>query len=139
VNELLARRPELQILRTGAERALQKIAVSENELKPRLDLSFELAEGFGAIGEGGASRDGTDTVVGLPSACRWSDVRHAGRSPRPSAELESLRQEQRRVEDQVEIELRNILMELDIARELMQLARQDVELSETMRRRSPAF
>jgi outer membrane protein TolC len=34
----------------------------------------------------------------------------------------------------VEIELRNILLELDIAKQLMELARQDVELSETMRR-----
>jgi outer membrane protein TolC len=128
------KRPELQILQTGAERALQKIALSENELKPRLDLSFEVAEGFGAIGEGGASRDGTDAVVGFTFSVPLERRQARGKITQAQAELESLRQEQRRVEDQVEIELRNILLELDIARQLMELARQDVELSETMRR-----
>ncbi len=133
VPELLARRPELQILQTGAERALQKIALSENELEPRLDLNFEIAEGFGAIGEGGASRDGTDFIVGFTFTVPLERRQAKGRITQAQAELESLRQEQRRVEDQVEIELRNILLELDIARQLMMLAEQDVELSETMR------
>jgi len=130
---LLARRPELQILQTGAERALQKLALSENELEPRLDLNFEVADGFGAIGEGGASRDSTDLVVGFTFSVPLERRQAKGRISQARAELEALRQEQRRVEDQVEIELRNILLELDIALELMELARKDVELSETMR------
>ncbi len=133
VPALLARRPELQILQTGAERALQKIALSENELEPRLDLNFELAEGFGTIGEGGASRDTTDVVVGFTFSVPLERRQARGRISQARAQLESLRQEQRRVEDQVEIELRNILLELDIALELKALAEQDVELSETMR------
>lgn len=133
VPALLARRPELLILQTGAERALQKIAVSENELKPRLDLNVELADGFGAIGEGGASRGSTDAVVGFTFSVPLERRQARGRITQAEARLESLRQEQRRIEDQVEIELRNILLELDTARELMALARQDMELSETMR------
>ncbi|MFT7286978.1 MAG: outer membrane protein TolC [Halieaceae bacterium] len=134
VQSLLEQRPELQILQTGAERALQKIALSENELKPRLDLNVELAEGFGSLGEGGASRDGTDAVIGFSFSVPLERRRARGRISQARAELESLRQDQRRVEDKVEIELRNILLELDIARQLMALAEQDVELSETMRR-----
>lgn len=133
VPALLARRPELRILQTGAERALQKIAVSENELKPRLDLNVELADGFGAVGEGGASRGTTDAVVGFTFSVPLERRQARGRITQAEARLESLRQEQRRIEDQVEIELRNILLELDTARELMALARQDMELSETMR------
>jgi outer membrane protein TolC len=130
----LDRRPELRILRTGAERAMQKIAAAENELQPRLDLSVELAEGFGSIGEGGVSRDGTDAVVGFTLSVPLERRQARGRIAQAEAELESLRQEQRRLEDQVEIELRNILLELDVAQQLMRLAQQDVELSETMRR-----
>jgi outer membrane protein TolC len=133
VPDLLARRPELQILQTGAERALQKLALSENELEPKLDLNFEVAEGFGAIGEGGASRDSTDLVVGFTFSVPLERRQARGRISQARAELEALRQEQRRVEDQVEIELQNILLELDIALELMALAKKDVELSETMR------
>jgi outer membrane protein TolC len=130
----LDRRPELRILRTGAERAMQKIAAAQNELQPRLDLSVELAEGFGSIGEGGVSRDGTDAVVGFTFSVPLERRQARGRIAQAEAELESLRQEQRRLEDQVEIELRNILLELDVAQQLMRLAQQDVELSETMRR-----
>lgn len=129
----LERRPELRILQTGAERALQKLALSENELKPRLDLNMELAEGFGSLGEGGASRDGTDAVVGFTFSVPLERRQAKGRITQARAQLESLRQEQRRVEDQVEIELQNILLELDIARQLMALAETDVRLSETMR------
>lgn len=134
VTALLEQRPELRILQTGAERALQKIAASENELKPRLDLNLELAEGFGTIGEGGASRDSTDAIVGFTFSVPLERRQAKGRITQARAQLESLRQERRRVEDQVEIELRNILLELDIARQLMALAEQDVDLSETMRR-----
>ncbi|WP_439107995.1 TolC family protein [Congregibacter sp.] len=133
VPALLEQRPELRILQTGAERALQKIALSENELKPRLDLNLELAEGFGSIGEGGASRDGTDAIVGFTFTVPLERRQAKGKITQARAELESVRQEQRRLEDQVEIELRNILLELETARELMELAKQDVELSETMR------
>lgn len=134
MDSLLARRPELKIIETGAERALQQIALSENELKPRLDLNLELAEGFGAIGEGGASRDSTDAIVGFTFTVPLERRKAKGRITQARAELESLRQEQRRLEDSVEIELRNIVLELDIALQLMALADQDVELSETMRR-----
>jgi outer membrane protein TolC len=113
---------------------MQKIAAAENELQPRLDLSVELAEGFGSIGEGGVSRDGTDAVVGFTFSVPLERRQARGRIAQAEAELESLRQEQRRLEDQVEIELRNILLELDVAQQLMRLAQQDVELSETMRR-----
>lgn len=133
VPSLLSRRPELRILRTGAERALQKIAASENELKPRLDLNLELAEGFGAIGEGGASRDSTDAIVGFTFTVPLERRQARGKIQQAQAQLDSLRQEQRRVEDQVEVELRNILLELETARRLMDLAEQDVDLSETMR------
>lgn len=130
----LEKRPELRILQTGAERALQKLALSENELQPQLDLSMELAEGFGSLGEGGASRDGTDTVVGFTFSVPLERRQAKGRITQARAQLESLRQEQRRLEDRVEIELQNILLELDVAKELMALAEQDVQLSETMRR-----
>lgn len=134
IDATLERRPELRILQTGAERALQKIALSENELKPRLDFNMELAEGFGSIGEGGASRDGTDAVVGFTFTVPLERRQARGKIAQAEAKLESLRQEQRRVEDRVEIELRNILLELDVAKQLLALAEQDVELSETMRR-----
>lgn len=134
MDSLLARRPELMILQTGAERALQKIALSQNELKPRLDLNFELAEGLGSIGEGGASRDGTDAIIGFTFTVPLERRQAKGRIIQAQAQLESLRQEQRRIEDSVEIQLRNIVLELDIALQLMALAAQDVELSEAMRR-----
>lgn len=133
VDQILEKRPELRILRTGAERARQKIALSENELQPRLDLGIELAEGFGSLGEGGASRDGTDAVVGFTLSVPLERRQARGRIAQAQAQLESLRYEQQRLADQVEIELHNILLELDVAQQLMELAERDVQLSEAMR------
>ena len=129
----LEQRPELRILRTGAERAMRKLALSENDFKPRLDFSAELAEGFGSIGEGGASRDGTDVVVGFKFSVPLERRQARGRISQAQAKLDALRQEQRRVEDRIELELHNILIELEMAQRLMALAQQDVQLSETMR------
>ncbi len=42
----LDRRPELQILKTAIDRAKARIALADNNLKPRVDLAFEVSTGF---------------------------------------------------------------------------------------------
>lgn len=130
----LERRPELRILRTTMERALRKVELSENALLPRLDFNLELSQPFGAVGEGGASRDETDTIVGLSFSVPLERRAARGKLSQAEAKLQALRAEQRRVEDKMEIELRNILLELNVALRLMQLAALEVEQTEALRR-----
>ncbi|MEO1137158.1 MAG: TolC family protein, partial [Pseudomonadota bacterium] len=130
---VLAQRPELQILRTGLERARQRAALSKNELQPRLDLTTEVSRDVGAIAEGGASRDSTDTIVGLRFTLPLQRREARGRLRQAEAEVEAMRQRRRQLEDQIEIELRNIIIDLDASTRLVTIADQEVGQSETMR------
>ncbi len=48
------------------------------------------------------------------------------------AKVESLRQEQRLTADQIEVEVGNILIDLNVAEDLLRLAEQEVDQSETL-------
>lgn len=134
VGSILSKRPELNIVETAMRRASREVALSENNLLPRLDLNFELAEPFGSIGEGGPSRDTRDAIVGFTFSVPLERRAAKGRLSQARAKLDALEQERRQLEDRIELELRNILLELNVARRLMQLAALEVEQSETMRK-----
>ena len=129
----LALRPELQILRTALERVQQQIDLAENNLRPRLDLKFEVDHDIGAIAEGGRSRDGTDTILGFTFSVPLERRQARGKLQQRQAEQEAIQLRTRLKEEQIEIELRNILIELQTAQDLLLLAQQEVQQSEQLR------
>ena len=134
VSETLARRPELAILKTAIERERNRLALAENDLKPRLDLALEFQEGrLGSIAEGGPSRDSGDTIVGFTFSVPLQQRTGKGRIMQSRAQLDAREQEQQFREDQIELEIRNLLVDLNVSRELLLLAAQDVQQSEIMR------
>lgn len=131
--DAVIRRPELAILRNAIERERNRLALRENNLKPRLDLNVGVQSGLGAVAEGGVSRDSTDTVIGFQFSVPLQQRVVRGQLEQSRAELEAKRQEQQLTEDQIELEVRNILQELTAARELLELAEQEVTQSSIMR------
>jgi outer membrane protein TolC len=131
-SEALMERPELKLLRTAIEREQNRIALTENNLKPRLDLSMEVQRGLGGIAEGGASRDETDTIIGFKFTVPLQQREVRGRLMQARAELEQQRQAERLKSEQIELEVRNIVLELTLAEELQQLAKQEVVQSQTL-------
>ncbi|MFT6287239.1 MAG: outer membrane protein TolC [Halieaceae bacterium] len=131
--DALKRRPELLKLKTAMERAQRRAELSENELKPRLDFGVELASGLGDEGEGGPSRDTNDVIVGFEFSVPLERRFAKGRLAEAESDLESLRQQRRELEDQLSVGLRNILLDLDVAKQLVNLASLEVEQSETLR------
>lgn len=129
----LALRPELQILRTALERAEQQIALAENDLRPQLDLKFEIDHDIGAIAEGGRSRDSTDTILGFTFSVPLERRQARGKLRQRQAQEEAIRYRTQLKEEQIEIELRNILTELRAAHALYELAQQEVQQSEQLR------
>ena len=132
-SDALSRRPELAILRTTIERERNRIALAENNLKPRLDLALEVQEGLGSIAEGGPSRDSTDTIVGFTFSVPLQQREARGKLDGSRARLEAREYEQRMREEQIELEVRNLLVDLTVSRELLLLAAQEVQQSELMR------
>ncbi len=133
VNEALLRRPELLKIRATIERIRNRILLAENDLKPRLDLNLGVDHDFGGVAEGGPSRDGTDTKIGLSFSIPLERRQARGKIATAEAQLDALRQRQRRTQDEIEIEVRNILINLDVANELLRLAVQQVSQAERMR------
>jgi outer membrane protein TolC len=131
--EALKRRPELLKLKTAMERAQRRVELSENDLKPRLDFRVELANGLGDVGEGGPSRDTNDVIVGFTFSVPLERRSAKGRLAEAESQVESLRQQRREFEDQLSVGLRNILLDLDVATQLVDLASLEVEQSETLR------
>jgi len=128
----LLRRPELEILSTAIDRAEAKIALSENELKPRLDLNAEVSSDFGAVGAGGSTFDSTDTKIGLRFTVPFQRREAKGKLRAAKAKREATFQKRRQTQDMIERDLRDILINLDVAREIARLARREVAQARTM-------
>ncbi|MEO0883473.1 MAG: TolC family protein [Pseudomonadota bacterium] len=132
LNEILSARPELRSLRVALERARNKVLLGENDLKPDLDLNFEVSRDVGNIAEGGISRDSTDTIIGFRFSVPLQRRDARGRLQRAEAELRAAQLRERRTEDQISIELDNILANLSAALRLADLAEGEVSQADLM-------
>ncbi len=131
-SDLLEDRPELQDLQVALQRARNKIDLRRNDLQPRLDATVELSRDFGAVGDGGPTFDSTDTVVGVTLTVPLQRRQARGRLQRAEAELREIELRERRVSDQIEIELANIVANLEAALRLASLAEEEVEQAVAM-------
>ncbi len=131
-NAVLERRPELRTLRIATERASNRIELRRNDLMPSLDGTVEVSRDFGQIGAGGPSFDSTDTVLGLTFSVPLQRREARGRLQRAEAELRELELRERRIADQIEVEIDNILATLNAAVRLASLAQDEVRQATTM-------
>ncbi|MGB7371643.1 TolC family protein [Erythrobacter sp.] len=131
-NRILAARPELRTLAIAIERAHNRVELRRNDLRPRLDLNAELSRDFGPIGDGGVSFDSTDTVVGLKFTVPLQNREARGALRRAEAELRAVELEERRIADEIAVEIDNILANLDAALELASLAGEEVTQANAM-------
>lgn len=129
----IMQRPELEILRTAIDRARNRIALAENSLKPRVDLNFEVSQGLGSVAEGGVSRDSTDAEIRLNFSVPLQQRVARGRLARERAGIEVLEQQQRLQLDRLEVEVQDIVLDLNVAEDLLRLAEQEVEQADIMR------
>jgi outer membrane protein TolC len=131
-NEVLQNRPELRTFRLAIERASNKIELRRNDLRPSLDGRVEVSRDFGAVGAGGPTFDSTDTIVGLTFSVPLQRREARGRLQRAEAELREIELRERRVADQIEVEVDNILANLGAAIRLARLAGEEVKQANTM-------
>jgi len=89
---------------------------------------------LGSVAEGGPSRDSTDAIVALRFTVPLQQRSARGRLAAAQAEMQASLYEQQLLEDRIELEVRNILLELAFARQLQQLAEVGVTQSDIMRR-----
>ena len=132
LGEVIQNRPELQTFRLALERAANKVELRRNDLQPQLDASVEVSRDFGPIGDGGPTFDSTDTVVGVTFTVPLQRRAARGAVQRAEAELREVEWRQRRITDQIQVELDNILASLDAALRLANLAGDEVRQATAM-------
>ena len=130
--DILDQRPELREFKIAIERAANKVELKRNDMQPRLDASVELSRDFGAVGDGGPTFDSTDTVVGVTFSVPLQRREARGALQRAEAELRELELREQRIADQIEVELDNILVNLNAALRLAELAEDEVEQANAM-------
>jgi outer membrane protein TolC len=132
VSEVIQNRPELRTFKIALERATNKVALRQNDLRPSLNASVELSRDFGQIGPGGPGFDSTDTVVGLTFSVPLQRRTAMGAVQRAEAELRETELRQRRIADQITTDVSNILANLGAAIKLANLADAEVKQASQM-------
>lgn len=128
----LALRPDLGLLRTEMARADARLALGRNELKPRLDFSYEIGRDIGGIQEGGPSRDGLDNIVGFKLSAPIERRFAKGRIQEAAARRRAVEFRLQRTGEQIGAEIENIRIDLVATDRLARLAAQEVEQAQTM-------
>ncbi len=122
-------RPDLATILVRIDQSIDRLALAENELRPRLDLTGELSNDFGAEGVGGSSRTGAETIVGVKFRIPLENRAAKGRVSEVRAELSALRIRQRLIEDQIKVDLRGFALTVDGSAEVADLADREVALA----------
>jgi outer membrane protein TolC len=125
-------RPDLRSLDARLQQSELRLALAENELKPRLDLRGELAYDLGRTGRGGRSRDGEEAIVGVRFSVPLKRRQAKGRIVEARAEIDALRTRQRLVADQIAVEVDGIVIAVDGAEKTAALAAEEAELADRM-------
>lgn len=125
-------RPDVRSLDARLQQSELRLALAENELKPRLDLRGELAYDVGPAGLGGRSRSGEEAIVGLRLSMPLQNRQAKGRIAEARAEIDGLRTRQRLVRDQIAVEVQGIAIAVDGADKTARLAAEEAALADRM-------
>lgn len=125
-------RPDFRSLDARLRQSELRLALAENDLKPRLDVRGELAYDVGRTGLGGRSRDGEEAILGLRFSMPLQRRQAKGRIAEARAEIDGLRTRQRLVSDQIAVEVEGIVIAVDGAEKTAVLASEEAELADRM-------
>jgi outer membrane protein TolC len=130
--DMIANRPDLRTIEIRMQQASQRLALDRNAFLPRLDLKVEASNDFGAVGEGGASRNGFDSRVGLTFTLPLQQSAARGRIAQTRAELDAFKQRRRFVEDQIRTDIDAIGIAVTNTARLVTLAADEADRAATM-------
>ncbi|RVT40289.1 TolC family protein [Sphingobium algorifonticola] len=118
----LAARPDLRTIDLRMQVARERLALDRNALLPRLDFNAEASRDIGEIGEGGVSREGTETRVGLTFTVPLQRRAARGRIVQTQAEIEAAMRRGQSLREQIIAEIDTIGVAVDATGRLLTLA-----------------
>jgi outer membrane protein TolC len=130
----LPARPDVAAVDNRIAQARQKLAQDRNELQPRLDLKVEASQDIGPIAEGGSSRSGTETKVGLSFSVPLQRRAAQGKVAQTEAAVAALEAERKRIAEEIGVQLAAVSTDVGATAKLLALARDDAAQAEALAR-----
>ena len=126
------RRPDLQVLLARIDQGTARIALAQNDLRPRLDLRGELGRDVGLVGLGGPSRTPLEAAVGFRFSLPLQNRTAKGKLVEAQAEMDALTARSRFLRDQITVEVEGIAINVGAAERLATIAEQERQLAERL-------
>lgn len=115
-------RPDLRAIDLRLAEAAEQLRLDRNLRRPRLDLKLEASRDLGPEGEGGPSRSGTDTKVGLSFTIPFEQRTADGRMAATRAEITAFELRRRQLEEEIGVALDALLTDVRAAERIVDLA-----------------
>ena len=125
-------RPDLQMLLARIDQGSARLALAENDLRPRLDLRGEIGKDVGPIGLGGPTRTPLEAAVGFRFSLPLQNRAAKGKIVEARAEIDALEARRRFLRDQITIEVEGITIGVGAAEKLATIAEQERQLAERL-------
>lgn len=126
------RRPDLQVLLARIDQGSARLALAQNDLRPRFDLRGEMGKDVGPVGLGGPSRTPLEAAVGFRFSMPLQNRAAKGRMVEAQAEMDALSARSRFLRDQIAVEVEGITIGVDAAEKLATIAEQERQLAERL-------
>lgn len=125
-------RPDLQMLLARIDQGSARLALAENELRPRFDLKGDLGKDLGSEGLGGRSRTPLEAAAGFCFSMPLQNRAAKGRVAEAQAEIDALEARSRYLRDQITVEVQGIVIGVGAAERLATIAEQERQLAERL-------
>lgn len=125
-------RPDVQTLVARVEQATTRLALAQNDLRPRLDLRGEVGKDLGREGLGGLSRTPLEAAVGVRFSVPLQNRVAKGRIAEVRAEIDALEARSRFLREQIAIEVQGINIAVHGAVRLAEAADQERALADRL-------
>lgn len=129
---LVDNRPDLQMVLARIDQGVARLALAENELRPRLDLRGEMGKDVGPVGLGGSSRTPLEAAVGFRFSVPLQNRAARGKVGEAQAEIDALNARSRFLRDQITVEVEGIMIGVSAAERLVTIAEQERALAERL-------
>jgi outer membrane protein TolC len=129
VDAVLARRPEIRQLELAREEARLDERMALNSMQPKLDLEYYASRD---IGRGPANLLGTDNVAKLSFSVPLRTRTASGKAAAARADRDSIDHALRQLQDELGIDIRQALLNLDATRDLERLAQEELQVSQRL-------
>lgn len=128
----LPNRPDVAAVDNRIDQARQQLAQDRNLLQPRLDVKVEASQDIGGIGEGGTSRSGTESKVGLSFSVPLQRREALGKVAQTRAVISELEAARRRIAEDIGVQLSAVSTDVGATAKLLMIARDDAVQAEAL-------